>query len=93
VAATQEAVTNAAKHAGVPKIDVYAERRPGVIEVYVRDAGVGFDPAVVDGDRQGLRSSIIDRMQRHGGSATVHSQPGMGTEVELIQPLETGERP
>jgi signal transduction histidine kinase len=91
VAATQEAVTNAAKHAGVPKIDVYAERRPGVIEVYVRDAGVGFDPAVIDGDRQGLRSSIIDRMQRHGGSASVHSDPGMGTEVELIQPLETGE--
>ena len=93
VAATQEAVTNAAKHAGVSKVDVFAERRPEAIEVFVRDAGVGFDPASVNGDRQGIRSSIIDRMERHGGSASVHSEPGMGTEVELIQPLQAAGEP
>ncbi len=95
VAATQEAVTNAAKHAQVAKIDVYAERRPDAVEVFVRDAGVGFDPASIDDDRQGVRSSIIDRMARYGGSANVHSEPGQGTEIELIQPLtkssQTGE--
>ena len=87
VAATQEAVTNAAKHAGVAKIDVYAERRPGAVEVFVRDAGAGFDPGEIDADRKGVRLSIIDRMARHGGSATIHSEPGVGTEVELVQPL------
>jgi signal transduction histidine kinase len=87
VAATQEAVTNAAKHAGVAKVDVFAERTPEAIEVFVRDAGVGFDPEAIDGDRQGIRSSIIDRMERHGGRAHIHSEPGEGTEVELIQPL------
>ncbi len=87
VAATQEAVTNAAKHAGVGKIDVYAERRPDSIEVFVRDAGVGFDVAAIDSDRRGIRSSIIDRMERHGGGASIHSEPGVGTEVELTQPL------
>lgn len=87
VAATQEAVTNAAKHAGVEQIDVFAERGPDVIEVFVRDAGVGFDPADIDADRQGIRASIVERMQRHGGEATIHSEPGSGTEVELIQPL------
>ena len=87
VAATQEAVTNAAKHAGVPKVDVFAERRPGVIEVFVRDAGIGFDPNSIDADRQGIRASIIDRMERHGGQVAIHSELGHGTEVELTQPL------
>ncbi len=85
--ATQEAVTNAAKHAKVNKIDVYAERRPDGIEVFIRDAGVGFDVDVIDEDRQGVRKSIIDRMERHGGGASIHSEPGNGTEVELTQPL------
>lgn len=92
VAATQEAVTNAAKHAGVATVDVFAERRPESIEVFVRDAGIGFDPDDIDADRQGVRSSIIDRMERHGGQATIHSEPGRGTEVELIQPLPSADR-
>ena len=87
VAATQEAVTNAAKHAGVPKVDVFAERRPDSIEVFVRDAGTGFDPTRIDDDRQGIAKSIIDRMERHGGRASIHSEPGAGTEVELFLPL------
>ncbi|MEM9566112.1 MAG: ATP-binding protein [Actinomycetota bacterium] len=93
VAATQEAVTNAAKHAGVPKVDVFAERRPEAIEVFVRDAGVGFDPSAIDDDRQGIRSSIVDRMERHGGRAAIHSEPGHGTEVELILPLPDAPEP
>lgn len=87
VAATQEAATNAAKHAKVNKIDIYAERLPDSIEVFIRDAGVGFDVDVIEEDRQGVRLSIIDRMERHGGSASIHSEPGVGTEVELTQPL------
>ena len=85
--ASREAATNAAKHAGVAKVDVFAERRPGAIEVFVRDAGVGFDPDAIDDDRQGIRASIIERMERYGGRAAIHSEPGQGTEVELIQPL------
>ena len=87
IGATQEAVTNAAKHAGVNKVDVFAERRADGVEVFVRDAGVGFDVDVIDQDRQGIRSSIIDRMNRHGGGASIHSELGRGTEVELTQPL------
>lgn len=92
VAATQEAVTNAAKHAGVANIDVFAERTADAVEVFVRDAGIGFDPSAIDDDRQGVRSSIIDRMERHGGRATIHSEPGQGTEIELIQPLPSPTR-
>ena len=41
VAATREAVTNAAKHAGTGKIDVYAEITAGAVDVFVRDRGAG----------------------------------------------------
>lgn len=83
VAATREAVVNAAKHAGVDEVSVYAEADETGVTVYVRDRGKGFDPAVVDPDRKGLRSSITGRMHRHGGTATITSAPGEGTEVVL----------
>jgi signal transduction histidine kinase len=83
VAAAREATTNAAKHAGVPRIDVYAEITEGAVDVFVRDRGTGFDPDATPEDRLGVRRSIIDRMHRHGGTAEVRSAPGEGTEVRL----------
>ena len=90
--ATREALTNAAKHAGVPRIDVYAEVSPEALDVFVRDRGAGFDPTTVADDRQGVRGSIIDRMARHGGRAEVRSAPGDGTEVRLHLPLKSEEK-
>jgi len=86
VAATREAVTNAAKHAGVPRVDVYAEITDGAVDVFVRDRGGGFDPSVTPEDRYGVRHSIIDRMQRHGGTSEIRSAVGEGTEVHLHLP-------
>lgn len=83
VQAAREALINAARHAGVEEVSLYAEVEPKRIAVYVRDRGVGFDPAAVPEDRQGLRGSIEGRMQRHGGKANVRSAAGAGTEIEL----------
>lgn len=83
VQAAREAVTNAAKHAGTGRVDVYAEVTPAAVDVFVRDRGVGFDPDDVPGDRHGVRHSIEDRMRRHGGTAAIRSAPGEGTEVRL----------
>lgn len=88
VHAVREAVTNAAKHAGVPQADVYAEVSPSAVEVFVKDRGAGFDVDRIATDRQGVRGSIVDRMERHGGTATVKSTPGEGTEIVLRMPLE-----
>ena len=90
IAAAREAMVNAAKHAGVPEISVYAELGAGRAEVFVRDRGSGFDPAAVAADRRGLAQSVRGRMQRHGGQAVVRSQPGQGTEVELTMPIDGG---
>ena len=88
VQATREALINAAKHAKVASVSLYAEVEPTEIGVYVRDRGVGFDEATVPEDRQGLRGSIRDRLTRHGGRATVRSSPGNGTEVQLRMPRD-----
>ena len=83
VAAAGEALMNAAKHSGAGKITVYHEVSDDTIEVFVTDQGKGFDPDTVDGDRHGVSDSIVGRMRRHGGSATIVSEPGEGTEVAL----------
>lgn len=84
VAAAREAMLNAAKFAGTGRIDVYAEASEQRAEVFVRDRGIGFDPAAAPADRRGVRESIVGRMARHGGRAEVRSAPGGGTEVELV---------
>jgi phage shock protein PspC (stress-responsive transcriptional regulator)/signal transduction histidine kinase len=83
VAAAREAMVNAAKFAGVERVQVFVEVEGEKVTVYVRDRGVGFDPASVDTDRRGVSESIVGRMARHGGVAVVRSTPGQGTEVEL----------
>jgi len=87
VGATREALVNAAKHAGVPTVSLYAEVEPGMLSVFVRDRGAGFDlangMAGANGDRQGVRGSILGRMERHGGKAEIRTTPGEGTEVRL----------
>ncbi|MFN0090735.1 MAG: PspC domain-containing protein [Acidimicrobiales bacterium] len=92
VAAVREAAVNAAKFARVASIDVYAELGADQVEVYVRDRGVGFDPAAVAADRRGLAESVLARMRRAGGRAQVTSAPGEGAEVELVLPIERGGR-
>ena len=86
VAAAGEAMVNAAKHAGVDTVDVYVEVTDVSVDVFVRDRGTGFDPDAVPEDRLGVRRSIMERMQRHGGTAEVRSAAGEGTEVRLRMP-------
>ena len=83
VLAAREAMTNAAKFAGVEEIDVYAEVTDEEVSVFVRDRGAGFDRAAVPADRRGLVESIEGRLERAGGRATIVTSPGEGTEVEL----------
>ena len=86
VAAIREALTNSAKHAGVTAASVYVEVEDDAVLAFVRDRGDGFAPADVDGDRRGIADSIRGRLRRHGGTATLVTAPGEGTEWELTVP-------
>lgn len=83
VRAARESMVNAAKHSGAAKIDVFVEVDGDRAEMFVRDRGKGFAVDEVPDDRLGLRHSVMGRMERHGGRATVRSDPETGTEVRL----------
>ncbi len=87
VAAARESMVNAAKHSQTTAVSLYAEVEHDAVHVFVKDRGVGFDPDQVAADRQGVRGSIVARMQRHGGTAEIVSKPGSGTEVRLAVPI------
>lgn len=89
VAAAREAMLNAARHAG-GEVSVYLETSPAAIDVFIRDRGPGFDLAALPADRLGVRESIIGRMSRSGGTATVVPGAGGGTEVHLHLETEPG---
>ena len=95
VAAANEAMTNAARHAGgrisvlveggvdagAAAADAMPRRR---LSVTVTDRGPGVDLGAIPDDRHGIRSSIIARMRRSGGQARITAGPGgHGTRVVL----------
>ena len=86
--AVREALVNVAKHADVDTADVFVENDGSVLSAFVRDRGRGFDPDAVDGDRHGLAQSIRHRVESRGGTVTVRSTLGRGTEVGIEMPLE-----
>ena len=85
-AAMREACVNAAKHSGVEDVSVFVEVGAGEIDAFVRDRGRGFDRDSSPTDRRGIQQSIVARIERAGGTATVDSAPGRGTEVHLVVP-------
>lgn len=92
--ATREALVNAAKHAGVAEIDLFAETEPHQVSVFVRDRGIGFDPDSIPEDRHGLARSIRARVERRGGTVEIVSAPDRGTEVRILLPRsDTGTEP
>ena len=86
VSAVREAMVNAAKSSGAPSASVYVEVEAGRVFASVRDRGRGFDVDAVPADRYGVRESIIGRTLRYGGTASVRSTAGGGTEVALEMP-------
>lgn len=84
VQAAREAMVNAARHSGADHVAVYAEALPDRITVFVRDRGRGFDFESVSVDRRGIRESIVKRLERSGGRASIASSIGEGTEVEMV---------
>lgn len=87
LAAVRAGLQNVLAHSGKDRAELFIDRDALQLTVMVVDQGAGFDAESVGADRLGLRNSIIGRLTRAGGSATVWSQPGVGTSVLLSMPL------
>jgi signal transduction histidine kinase len=82
----QEALTNVAKHARAGEVFVELQAGLESVVLTVRDAGVGFDPASVDGKRLGLLG-MRERAELLGGRFVMQSKPGQGTSIQVNLPL------
>jgi signal transduction histidine kinase len=90
-AAIRAAVDNVRRHCGErTRAWVLIEDEPGLVTVTVRDDGPGIAAGrlteAAAAGRLGVSHSICGRLRDLGGSATIRSVPGEGTEVELRLP-------
>lgn len=77
-----EAVVNAARHSGSGLVAVRLHREGKRIRMVVRDRGCGFDPSAHTAGF-GL-TSMRERAQSAGAVLTVSSEPGFGSQVEVV---------
>ena len=78
----EEAVANAARHAGASRVVVRLRADAGAVELAVADDGRGFEPGRAD--LLGMR----ERLALVGGELEVESAPGRGTTVLARVPTE-----
>jgi PAS domain S-box-containing protein len=81
----QEALTNVAKHARARRVSVRLERDDTMVELQVRDDGVGFKPGA---NHRGLGlQGMRERAALLGGTAQLESAPGEGTLITARFPV------
>jgi signal transduction histidine kinase len=83
----QEALTNVSRHSRAAEVFIALHVSPERITLNVRDTGLGFDPAALDGARLGMLG-MRERAELLGGTFAVKAAPGKGTEVEVVIPLQ-----
>jgi signal transduction histidine kinase len=96
----QEALTNAAKHAGAQHVTVTVEATESELRVEVCDDGHGFAPELLLERARSQRAGgagvglfgMEERARLAGGSLQIRSMPGKGASVSLRVPLAPGER-
>jgi len=89
---TQEALANAARHAGADLITVRLRAGDdGYVLLEVTDDGRGFSVAAQEAGTAGLGlRAMRDRVAEHGGLLTIDSAPGAGTRVRACLPMGAG---
>ena len=89
---TQEALTNVARHAKASALQVRLDIRHRLLNLVIRDDGIGFDTTMIRlGGRTGTSvglSGMEERVRLAGGSLTIHSTAGVGTEIHATFPLD-----
>jgi signal transduction histidine kinase/ligand-binding sensor domain-containing protein len=86
----QEALTNAVRHAGARTVRARLEYGGAQVQLRIEDDGHGFDvhttDAAANGGGFGLRG-MRERLTQIGGTLSVESLPGRGTEITATVPL------
>ena len=84
----QEALNNVRKHADANVIHLSLESKSDGTEMIIRDNGRGFDP---DARTPGYGLTVMaERVRSIGGSLSINSSPGEGTEINVKLPTSPG---
>ena len=78
----QEALNNIAKHAKASQVEIDLKQNDVVVELSIRDDGIGFDTAQTFTGHYGL-SMMRERAEAAGLLMTITSEIGQGTEVAI----------
>jgi signal transduction histidine kinase len=93
----QEALANVRKHAGALRaqvqLTIMAETIIPRLRVTIADDGRGFDPDRLPKTAHYGLSTMRERVESVGGTFDVQSEPGQGTTVTGVFPLETAPTP
>lgn len=84
----QEALNNAARHAGGRSVTVALQRMDDGLVLAVRDDGVGFDPTLAWAGKSLGLASMRERLRLVEGTLDIDSAPGQGTGIVAWIPLE-----
>ena len=85
--ATQESLSNVARHASATSVNVTFNCIDGLAMLTIEDNGRGFANVEETGERHfGLRG-MRERVQRFGGRVLIDSEVGAGTSVTVALPL------
>ncbi len=83
----QEALTNVARHARAHVVGVVLKHKDAMLELVIRDDGVGFYPAAALSAASGLGlHGMQERVALLGGSVEIESRPGHGTTIRARIP-------
>lgn len=93
---TQEALSNASKHAQAHSIVVRVSRRQGALQLLIVDDGRGCEVDAAwakssSGESTGL-ASMRERVRLFGGQLSLSSQPGEGLQLRVLLPLSAEEQ-
>ena len=91
----QESLNNIIKHSQANQVNIHLQYEAKKVHFYVRDNGVGFDLYQVQMERAERPSLGLAGMEERaallGGSLSIQSRPGYGTEVEAVIPYRKKE--
>jgi signal transduction histidine kinase len=86
----QEALNNVIKHSQASHVDLSLEFKENFARIRVRDNGCGFNLDLIRLTRMGRTSLGLAGMEERaallGGTVSIQSRPGYGTEVEAVIP-------
>ena len=84
----QESLTNISRYANASRADIMLTAREGMLEIFIRDNGIGFDPA--ESAKKKKSYGLLGMRERAialGGTLQINSNTGKGTEIALTIPL------